>query len=59
MKEPGKITAVTYQALHSAEKRFAGALEDEEDEEREEVDFSDFDLYRTLKEAGNPHRVTG
>lgn len=52
LKEPGKITAVTYQALHSAEKRFAGALEDEEDEEREEVDFSDFDLYRTLKEAG-------
>lgn len=52
LKEPGKITAVTYQALHSAEKRFAGALEDEEDEGREEVDFSDYDLYRTIKEAG-------
>lgn len=50
------ITAITYQALHSAMKRYAGVLKEESDEfvseETEEtVDYSKFDIFQAVKDA--------
>lgn len=63
LKEPRAITIATYQALHSAMNRYKGNLDesgnmDEETDdakmlsakEVEEVDYSDFDIVKTLKE---------
>ena len=67
IKQPLTITTITYQALHSAYTRFHGPLpedngeiaEDTDDtvsassEENEtDVDYSDFDLIATIKNAG-------
>lgn len=58
IRNPGKITAITYQALHSCMNQYKGILEEEtEDSENaeehtEEVDFSNFDIFKTIKEAG-------
>lgn len=60
IKNPKAITAITYQALHSAMRRLKGKLADEgedieEDQFRqplaEEVDFSEFDLTETVRKA--------
>ncbi len=65
LKNPRAITIATYQALHSAMNRYKGSLdesgklEDDEDSDDvaaisvkdvEEVDYSDFDIVKTLKE---------
>ena len=65
LKNPRAITIATYQALHSAMNRYKGSLDEsgklEEDKEAddalvtstsdiEEVDYSDFDIVKTLKE---------
>lgn len=64
LKKPKAITVATYQALHSAMTRFRGTMEEStEDGEKddtlaaehnrqEDVDFSDFDLISTMREAG-------
>lgn len=52
MKAPKPITAVTYQALHSAYKQLTDTLEEEELTGKETADFADFDLIGTLKTAG-------
>lgn len=64
LKKPKAITIATYQALHSAINRYKGnldesaRLEDDKDsddmvtvsaKEIEEVDYSDFDIIKTLK----------
>ena len=63
LKEPRAITIATYQALHSAMNRYKGSLDEsgkEEDKdsddmvktsakEIEEVDYSDFDIVKTMK----------
>ena len=51
------ITAITYQTLHGAMKRFQGELKDEDggdglEETTENVDFSDFHLFDAVAEAG-------
>ncbi|MGN0341246.1 MAG: DEAD/DEAH box helicase family protein [Roseburia sp.] len=55
-KEPRCITVVTYQALHSAMKRYKGKqMSDEESDDCvavEEVDYSDFDVVSEMKNAG-------
>lgn len=55
-KEPRCITVVTYQALHSAMKRYKGRqTADEESDDCvavEEVDYSDFDVVAEMKAAG-------
>ncbi|MCI5620787.1 MAG: DEAD/DEAH box helicase family protein [Lachnospiraceae bacterium] len=55
-KEPRCITVVTYQALHSAMKRYKGKqMSDEESDDFvavEEVDYSDFDVVSEMKAAG-------
>lgn len=55
-KEPRCITVVTYQALHSAMKRYKGKqTADEESDDCvavEEVDYSDFDVLAEMKAAG-------
>ena len=65
LKNPRAITIATYQALHSAMNRYKGSLdesgnvEDDKDSDdvlqlsaknTEEVDYSDFDIVKTLKE---------
>ena len=65
LKNPRAITIATYQALHSAMNRYKGSLdesgnvEDDKDsddvlqlsaKDTEEVDYSDFDIVKTLKE---------
>lgn len=67
IRRPKAVTAITYQALHSCMKQYAGVLKDEaaEDEEgagpteqgllepsAETVDFSGFDLKKAVREAG-------
>lgn len=64
LKQPSMITVATYQALHSAMTRFAGALaeREEQDEDTDEkttaekkkevVDFSDFDLISVVQNVG-------
>ncbi len=54
LKNPKAITVVTYQSLHSAMKRYKGQLVEGEEGEgaQEEVDYSEFELIKTLKEAG-------
>lgn len=54
MKSPKPITAVTYQALHSAYTKLCGDAEedDEESSDKETADYSDFDLIQTLKASG-------
>lgn len=64
LKEPRAITIATYQALHSAMNRYKGKIDEsgnvEEDKdaddvlkvsasETEEVDYSDFDIVKTMK----------
>lgn len=59
LKEPKAITVATYQALHSAMTRYNGKLKEESEEEEddevetveEEVDFSEFDIVKTMKNA--------
>ena len=60
LKNMKMITAVTYQALYSAVKHYEGSLEDQEEsgeesagdpETAETVDFRDFDLFQSVKEA--------
>lgn len=65
LKEPRAITIATYQALHSAMNRYKGSLDEsgavdadkDSDDVRkpsskdvEEVDYSDFDIVKTMKE---------
>lgn len=55
IRGPKAITAITYQALHSAMRRLKGTLKETWDEEEsflEEVDFSDYDILKTIQEAG-------
>ncbi len=59
LRRPGLITSITYQTLFSAVTRYKGSLQQEEEPEEESgkppaetVDFSDFDLMRTVKRAG-------
>lgn len=68
IRKPAAITAITYQALHSAMTRYAGIQEsDDTDEEgtdtpvndrdadadtERSVDYSGFDLLKTVREAG-------
>lgn len=61
LKAPKAITVVTYQALHSAVNRYQGIIENGEEDkdcddvmvlqnnEKEEVDYSAFDLVKTMK----------
>lgn len=54
LKNPKAITVATYQALHSAMTHFCGTETPEEDAsfaDGEEVDYSSFDLIRTMKAA--------
>lgn len=64
IKNPKAITAITYQALHSAMRRLKGKLADTENQEQEEtaeevgkaalteeVDYSGFDLMETVRQA--------
>lgn len=51
IKEPKMVTAITYQALHSCIKRLKTVEEDEEGN-REENDYSGFDFYQTIQDAG-------
>lgn len=65
LKNPRAITIATYQALHSAMNRYKGSLDESGKEdsnkdsddvitasgkEVEEVDYSDFDIVKTMKE---------
>ena len=52
MKNPKLITSITYQTLFCGMTHYAGMTEEEETENREAMDFSDFELLRTVKEAG-------
>lgn len=52
MKNPKLITSITYQTLFCGMTRYAGMTEEEETENREAMDFSDFELLRTVKKAG-------
>lgn len=56
LKHPSLITSITYQTLFSAMTRYKGTEEDAAEEEseklKEEVDFSGFDLLKTVNEAG-------
>lgn len=57
LRQMKPITAITYQALHGAMKRFQGELKDEDggdglEETTENVDFSDFHLFDAVAEAG-------
>ena len=55
IKEPGKITAITYQALHSGMTRYKGKQEEETEDgssATEDVDYTDFDLIQTVKDMG-------
>ena len=57
LRKPGVITSVTYQTLYCASVRYKGVEEDaadptDEAAPSETVDFSGFDLYRTVKNAG-------
>ena len=51
LKSPALITSITYQALHAA---FSKLTLDEDDDEQqpEHEDFADFDIMKTVKEAG-------
>ena len=55
IKEPAKITAITYQALHSGMTKYKGALEEENEDGNkttEDVDYTGFDLIQTVKDMG-------
>ena len=60
IKEPLPITTITYQALHSAYTRHHGPLPADDGEitddidttESEDMDYSDFDLIKTIRDAG-------
>ena len=66
LKNPSTITIATYQALHSAMNRYKGSLDESGKEvdkdsddviklstkDVEEVDYSDFDIVKTMKEKG-------
>lgn len=52
MKNPKLITSITYQTLFCGMIRYAGMTEEEETENQEAMDFSHFELLRTVKEAG-------
>lgn len=53
IKEPKRITSITYQTLYSAMTQFEGKTKEEEREETvQEVNFSDFDLIQTVRDAG-------
>lgn len=53
LRTPRPITAITYQALHSCMKHYAGELRnDEEDSESETVDYSDFDIQEFIRQSG-------
>ena len=52
LKAPAMITSVTYQTLYSSVKGYRGTEEGQEGEAPETVDFSDFQLLKTVQEAG-------
>ncbi|HEX3037790.1 MAG TPA: DEAD/DEAH box helicase family protein [Oscillospiraceae bacterium] len=55
IRKPKAITVITYQALHSAYNCLANQEKDDDGEEtveRESVDYKDFNLISTLKNAG-------
>lgn len=58
IRNPGKITAITYQALHSCMTQYKGMLREEtegteeSEEKTEEVDFSGFDIFKVIQENG-------
>jgi len=58
LKNPKLITCVTYQALHAAFNKLVKPIEDEDEDEGELpetemiLDFSSFDLIKTIKQAG-------
>lgn len=56
IQKPKAVTAITYQALHSCMKHYAGVLKEEGEEEEglseeETVDYREFDIYQTIREA--------
>lgn len=60
IRNPGKITAITYQALHSCMSQYKGTLKEETEgteengdgQEAEEVDFTGFDIFKVIQERG-------
>jgi superfamily II DNA or RNA helicase len=58
LKNPKLITCVTYQALHAAVNKLVKPIEDDDEDESEIIeaektlDFSSFDLIKTIKQAG-------
>ena len=51
------VTAITYQALYSCMKHYAGVLKEEAEEKSEEqggetVDYREFDIYEVIKNTG-------
>lgn len=52
IKNPKLITSITYQTLFCGMTRYAGMMEEEEIENQETMDFSHFELLKTVKKAG-------
>lgn len=52
IKNPGMITSITYQTLYSGMSRLQGKEKEEDSEQTENVDFSGFDLVKTVKDKG-------
>lgn len=52
IKYPKLITSITYQTLFGGMTKFRGTEKEEDSASSEEVDFSDFELVRTVKESG-------
>lgn len=52
IKNPKLLTSITYQTLFCGMTRYAGMMEEEEIENQETMDFSHFELLKTVKKAG-------
>lgn len=53
LREPGLLTSITYQSLHSAYNRLIETGYDEEEDSGEQsADYTDFDLLRAIRKAG-------
>ncbi len=52
IKNPKLVTSITYQTLFCGMTRYAGMMEEEEIENQETMDFSHFELLKTVKKAG-------
>lgn len=51
IRQPGLITSITYQTLHSAVDRTEN-IEEDEGGGKEEIDFSGFEIIKTVRDAG-------